>query len=127
MALEYELNENKASMSFEIYIEIDKALSPPFKKAINNAKSDKEKKLAEDTLRDTREAWEKLSLAIEKGVVTHIIDNMEIYGIKTEGDVNAKVEGKTKSVNQHAHHIDLKGIQNNVEFEQSNDGKGHVK
>ena len=52
---------------------------------------------------------------------------MEIYGIKTKGNVRAKVEGKTKSVNQHTHPIELKGIQYNVEFEQSNDGKGHIK
>ena len=61
--------------------------------------------LSEEDLKNLRKGWLKLSFAIASGVIKYITANMEIYGIKTKGEVQM----------------------NEVVFTQSNDGTGHVR
>ncbi|MHC4117214.1 MAG: hypothetical protein ACYSWO_06870 [Planctomycetota bacterium] len=116
-------------MTLSIYTEMDEQLSPPLKEAIDDAKSNDEKKSAQDALKDAREGWKKLSYAIAKGVIDHIKSNMEIYGVNTKGKVNTEVKGKTarSDPGNHQHSVALSGKQTEVVFTQSNDGTGHVK
>lgn len=85
--------------------------------------------LSEDDLSAMRESWRKMAYAIAKGVIEHIAANMEIYGIETQGDVNAAVTGNTgiSDPGSHLHSVSLSGEQSNVLFTQSNDGIGHVR
>jgi hypothetical protein len=73
------------------------------------------------------EGWQKLAYAIARGVIEHIMANMEVVGIQTQGNVNAPVQGNTSSVSGHQHGVNLAGVQNNLVFTQSNDGTGHIK
>ncbi|MBE9534496.1 MAG: hypothetical protein IMF03_05795 [Proteobacteria bacterium] len=130
MSLDYGTKpDTPAGMTLTVYTEIDSQLSPPLKDAINNAQSANEKKAAEDALKDARETWKKLSYAVAKGVIEHIMTNMEIRGIETQGNVNTTVEGKTDRADpgNHQHDVDLLGEQIDVVFTQSNDGTGRVK
>lgn len=121
--------DDETTMSHEIYKEINKELSPPLQVAIDNAKSDDEKKSAEDILTETRILWKNLSLAVAKGVINHIISNMEIKGIISQGNVNTSVSGNTDSAspNNHTHTVNLSGEEQDVIFKQNNDGTGLVK
>lgn len=90
--------------------------------------------LSEDDLNAMRQSWKKLSYAIAKGVIEHIIANMEIYGIQTQGDINTTVSGDTgealedlSDTYRHDHEVDLSGVQSSVLFTQSNDGTGRVR
>lgn len=116
-----------------IYTGMDKLLSPPLIEAVEAA-NEATKPAAEKALTEARLGWEKLSYAIAKGVVEHIIANMEIYDIQTQGDINTTVSGDTGEALEdlsdpyrHDHDVDLSGVQNNVLFTQSNDGTGHVR
>ena len=125
MGLDFGNKNATHGMSKAIYLEIDEQLSPPLQMAVNDATGETKKK-AQDALNEARDCWKKLSFAIAKGVVTHIISNMEISGIKTKGNIRATVSGNTSTANSHAHPVNLQGVQNNVEFEQSNSGTGLV-
>ena len=126
MGLDFGNKNATHGMSKAIYLEINEQLSPPLQTAVNDATGETKKK-AQEALNEARECWKKLSFAIAKGVVTHIISNMEISGIKTKGKVRATVSGNTSTDDTgHVHSINLKGDQNNVEFEQSNPGTGLV-
>jgi hypothetical protein len=88
--------------------------------------------LSEDDLNAMRQSWKKLSYAIAKGIVEHIIANMEIHSIQTSGNINTTVSGETDQAlgppYNHGHSlINSSGVQNNVLFTQSNDGTGHVR
>jgi DNA mismatch repair protein MutH len=61
--------------------------------------------LSAETRSQLRESWKKLAYAIARGVIEHIMANMEVVGIQTQGNVNASV----------------------LVFTQSNDGTGHIK
>jgi len=74
-----------------------------------------------------RESWQKLAYAIARGVIEHLMANMEVVGIQSQGNVNAPVQGNTSLVSGHQHGVNLAGVQNNVVFTQSNDGIGHIK
>lgn|SRR5215813_4986791 len=74
-----------------------------------------------------RESWQKLAYAIARGVIEHLMANMEVVGIQSQGNVNAPVQGNTSLVSGHQHGVNLAGVQNNVVFTQSNDGTGHIK
>lgn len=119
-------------MTLAIYTEMDNQLSPPLIDAVDNAQSDEERDAAEKALNDARNTWKKISYAIAKGVVEHIIANMEIYGIQTQGEIDTAVSGETdqalESPYKHGHSlIHSSGEQENVVFTQSNDGTGHVR
>lgn len=84
--------------------------------------------VSEEARSKLRESWKKLSYAIAKGVIEHIVANMEIVGIQTRGNVNAPVQGNTSSVNNHQHGVTLAAVQNNATFTQRpDDTTGHVK
>lgn len=130
MSLQYGDSPDKPEeMTLAVYTEMDNQLSPPLKEAIKEAKEDFEKKAAEKALEDARESWKKLAFAIARGVVEYIKSDMEIYGIETKGEINAKVNGYTERTNpgNHRHDVDLSVEPNSVELMQSNDGTGHVR
>jgi hypothetical protein len=114
-------------MSKAIFEELDNQLSPPLQdaidKAIGNAKYE-----AQKALEKARKSWQKLAYAIAKGVIDHILLNMEIVGIKTSGDVMTTVAGNTTpaSFDNHQHTVSGTGVQLALGFAQSNDGPGHV-
>ena len=83
--------------------------------------------LSEEARSQLRESWQKLAYAIARGVIEHIMANMEVVGIQTQGNVNAPVQGNTSLVSGHQHGVNLAGVQNNLVFTQSNDGTGHIK
>jgi hypothetical protein len=112
MSLEYgKYPAVPVGMSASIYTEIDIQLSPPLKEAINKAESDDEKESAQLALETARETWKKISYAVAKGVIDHLITNMEIFGVETKGDIETSVSGKTET----------------VIFTQSNDGTGLIR
>lgn len=71
-------------------------------------------KLKPQDLENIRNSWRKLAFAIAKGVIDHITSNMEIYGVQTQGNVKAAIQGNA-------------AVQNNVVFTQNNDGTGRVR
>jgi hypothetical protein len=83
--------------------------------------------LSEEARSRLRESWKKLAYAIARGVIEHIMTNMEVVGIQTQGNVSAPVQGNTSLVSGHQHGVNLTGEQNNLVFTQSNDGTGHIK
>lgn len=85
--------------------------------------------ISEDKRVLIRESWKKLSFAIATGVINHILSNMEIIDIKTQGNISANVSGQTGLTlpGPHQHSISLSAIQNTVVFTQSNDGIEHVR
>lgn len=117
-----------SGMSLAIYKEVDKQLSPPLKKAVDEAKGNAKPK-AQEALDEARKGWQKLSYCIAKGVIEHIISNMEIYGITAKGNVNASVSGNTGAQipGPHVHTVSLTGVQNTIVFTQNNDGTGRVR
>jgi len=80
-------------------------------------------------LDNVRPSWQKLAFAIATGVIEHITANVEIFGIQTQGNVNATVQGNTGLANpgNHQHNVNLSGQANNIVFTQNNDGTGHVR
>lgn len=42
-----------------------------------------------------RDGWRKLAHAIATGVVTHLLENLELSGVQTRGDVSVAVSGST--------------------------------
>ncbi len=106
-------------MAKSIYTAIDAELRPPME--ADNVK--------QDVIEESQEAWKTLASAIAKGVIEHILSNMEIYGIQTQGNISATVSGNTGTAapNNHQHSVNLLGLQNSIVFKQSNDGTGHVK
>lgn len=88
-------------MTKAIYDQMNVILSPPLS---NLPSADLEK---------IRDSWKQLAFAISKGVIDHIMANIEIKGVQTTGNVSAAVSGSTAT-------------QNGVVFTQSNDGTGRV-
>jgi hypothetical protein len=121
--------KNPEGMTLTIYNEMDKQLSPPLSTAIADAKSDEEKKAAEDALTSARDSWKKLAYAIATGVVDYLKANLEIVMVKTVGNVNASVNDQTGSggIDGHVHNVSLSAVQFNVIFTQNNDGTGLVR
>ena len=83
--------------------------------------------VSEEVRSQLRESWKKLAYAIARGVIEHIMTNMEVVGIQTQGNVNAPVQGNTSLVSGHEHGVNLAGVQNSLVFTQSNDGTGHIR
>ena len=87
--------------------------------------------LSEEQRTPIRASWKKMAYAIAKGVIEHIVSNMEVYGITTQGDVSTTVEGNSASAlpipNDHSHSISLSGVASDVVFTQNNDGTGLVR
>lgn len=117
-----------SGMSKAIYDQVDALLSPPLKKAVDDASGDAKPK-AQEALDAARDGWKKLSFAIATGVINHITANMEVRGVQTQGNINASVSGSTGATppGPHVHSVGLAATQNAVTFTQSNDGAGRVR
>lgn len=128
MALDPGTVNADSGMSLAIYEKLNFYLSPPLQKAVDEAEGEA-KVAAQEALDGAREGWKKLSYSIAFGVIEYIKVNMEIVGIKTQGDVDTTVKGETGLADpgNHKHTLDLTGQQIGVEFIQSNDGMGHIK
>jgi hypothetical protein len=121
MLLNFGSEEADAGMSQAIYQELDRLLSPPLQAVVGDPNA------VQAALDGARTGWKKLSYAIAKGVIEHLMANMEIVGIQTRGNVNVPVSGNTNVVSGHQHSVSISGVQNNVVFTQSNDGTGHIR
>jgi hypothetical protein len=128
MALAIGSETADAGMSQAIYQELDKQLSPPLQKAVDEAAGDA-KGAAQKALDGARESWQKLSFCVAQGVINHLIAHMEIVGIQTGGNVNAAGQGQTALADpgHHQHNVNLSATQNSLVFTQSNDGVGHIR
>lgn len=100
------------SMSYLIYNELNQLLSPPLQAS-----------MSAEQLDEVRTGWKKLDYAIAKGVIEHLKNNLEVYGIETRGDLT--ITGNTGTTSDHLHALNLSIPQ--VSFNQSNEGTGHVK
>jgi hypothetical protein len=129
MALEIGSESADSGMSLLIYRELERLLSPPLLKAIAEAETGEQRAKSEEALAEARVGWKKISYAIAKGVIDHVISNMEVFGIETKGDIGTSVKGKTETVPgfEHQHDVDLEGKQKDVVFFQSNDGTGLIR
>jgi len=129
MALEIGSENADSGMSLLIYIEMDRLLSPPLLKAIEEAKTEEQRAKYKEALAEARTGWKKISYAIAKGVIDHVISNMEVFSIETKGDIETSVKGKTETVPgfEHQHDVDLEGKQKDLVFVQSNDGTGLIR
>lgn len=72
-----------SGMSAAIYAQIQANLEPDLG---DMADADKE---------PIRDGWRKLAHAIATGVVQHLLDNLEVAGVQTRGDVAVAVSGGT--------------------------------
>jgi hypothetical protein len=117
-----------AGMSKAIYDQVNLLLSPPLQKAVDDATGDA-KVQAQQVLDAAREGWKKLAFAVATGVVTHLLSNLEVAGVRCQGSVSAAVSGQTGAANPgpHPHAVNLTATQNAVSFTQSNDGTGRVR
>lgn len=101
MALQIGPKTATSGMTKAIYDQMNGVLSPPLSG------------LPPAELEKIRDSWKQLAFAISKGVIDHIMANIEIKGVQTRGDVSATVSGGTAA-------------QTGVVFTQSNDGTGRV-
>lgn len=113
MALTIGSEDAENGMSLAVYTEMDRLLSPPLQAMVDEADGEARVK-AQEALDGAREGWKKLAFAIASGVITHLLENMEISGVTTQGDVTVAVQGNT-------------GRATNVEFVQNNDGTGLIR
>ncbi|HZF20328.1 MAG TPA: hypothetical protein VE008_11550 [Burkholderiales bacterium] len=76
-----------------------------------------------------RDTWKKTAFAVAKGVIDHIVANVEIFGVSCQGNISASVNGNTGATppGPHLHTVSLTGTQSNVVFTQNNDGVGRVR
>ncbi len=105
-----------SGMSKAIFDQLNTILSPP----LNGTST--------EDMETIRDSWRSLAFAIATGVIEHIKSNIEIFGIKTKGEVDTNVSGITAVAEpgNHFHSVALSGEQSDVIFTQSNDGTGHV-
>ena len=123
-------NENAdAGMSQAIYLEMDKLLSPPLQKAVEDAKEPDVKAAAQKALDEARKGWKKLAFSIASGVIRYITANMEVFGVTAKGNVTTAVTGNTNRSDpgNHLHEINFSCTANDVIFTQNNDGTGRVR
>ncbi|GAA4095431.1 hypothetical protein [Actinomadura miaoliensis] len=128
MALQAGTVHADSGMSKEIYDLLDRLLSPPLQKAVDDATGEAKVK-AQQALDAARDGWRKLAFAVARGVIGHIVANMEVAGVQTKGDVAASVSGSTGPAppGPHPHTVALTATQSGVTFVQSNDGTGRVR
>jgi hypothetical protein len=75
--------------------------------------------MSEEDKEPIRDSWRKLAHGIATGVVQHLLDNLELTGVQTRGNVSVTVSGSTALVSGHQHGAGtLSGAQNNVTFTQ---------
>ncbi len=122
MALQIGPVTASSGMSQAIYAEMDQLLSPPLVDAVDQAEGDA-KEVAQNALDEPRIGWQKLSHAISKGVIEHLLANLEVHDVQTRGEVSVSVDGATAQNTPpplaHAHPIQGQtGTQSNVTFDQ---------
>ena len=78
MAMQIGDEQAGSGMTKDIYDQIDQIMKPTIPPA---------------SLEEARKGWKRLALAIASGVITHIKNNMEISGIRAQGDVTTTVTG----------------------------------
>jgi hypothetical protein len=121
MPLKYGNLTNLEGMSLGIYEAMDEELSKYLVQAIQEVEEhgeDKTAEMLEKALDNARDNWKKLAYCIAKGVVDHIVSNMEIKDIKIVESV--KVSGSTKP-NQssgyvHQHQVDIVASNSDLTF-----------
>jgi hypothetical protein len=113
MALQIGTPAATGGMAAAIFDEVDTQLSPPLEKAVEEA-SDAARPGAQAALDAAREGWRKLAFAVATGVVEHLLDSLEVVGVRTGGAVSAPV----------VNHV---AVQSGVVFVQTNDGPGRVR
>ncbi|MDN3522556.1 hypothetical protein [Halomonas ramblicola] len=125
MSLDYGDITASSGMSQAIYLQMDALLSPPLQQAVDEAEKEEVRAAAQEALDKAREGWRKLSYAIARGVVEHLIGHLEIDGVRTRGTVNIRVTGDTEPADGHRHGVDL-GDGDTATFDQINGGTGLV-
>ncbi|MBP2326536.1 hypothetical protein JOF56_006921 [Kibdelosporangium banguiense] len=127
MSLTIGTPEANAGMSQAIFAQLDALLSPPLQAAVDNA-TDPAKPGAQQALDAARDGWRKLAFAIAKGVIDHLVSNMEINGVTVSGTVNVPVSGNTGTAapNAHFHSVAITPAVA-VALSQNNNGTGRVK
>ncbi|RZI53868.1 MAG: hypothetical protein EOP16_00540 [Pseudonocardia sp.] len=115
-------------MAGDIYVQLERALSPPMQKAVDEA-ADEAKATAERSLVAAREGWKKLAFAIAHGVITHLLANMEVVGIDVSGSITATVTGESAvaAPGAHKHGIELTAIQPMATFHQNPNHSGTIR
>ncbi|MGK5110669.1 MULTISPECIES: hypothetical protein [unclassified Geodermatophilus] len=113
MALTVGTQDADRGLSKAVYDQLDALLSPPLQQAVEAA-SGPAKEAAQQALEGARSGWRKLAFAIATGVVTHLLDNLEVTGVRTGGNVVAQVSGQV-------------AVQNGVVLAQVNGGTGLVR
>ena len=96
-----------------VYDQLDALLAPSLQKSVDEA-TPEARPAAQQALDAARDGWKKLAFAVASGVVGHLVDNLEVIGVQTAGNVAAAVSGQV-------------AVQNGVVFTQSNNGTGHVR
>lgn len=116
----------REGMTQSIYEQMDTMLSPPLQKLVDDAETPEEKTQAEDTLAQARHGWEKTAFAVAKGVIDHLVSNMEVHSIESMIDDNdLEVNGSTGSTGSHQHTVNIP-VTGSLTMQQKNDGTGHV-
>ncbi len=96
-----------------VYDQLDALLALPLQKSVDEATAEA-RPAAQQALDAARDGWKKLAFAVASGVVRHLVDNLEVTGVQTGGNVTAVVSGQV-------------AVQNGVVFTQTNSGTGHVR
>jgi hypothetical protein len=127
MALTIGSTDADAGMSNAIFVQLDALLSPPLQDAVDNA-SDAVRPGAQAALDAARVGWRRLAYAIAKGVVDHLVGNLEVGGITVSGTVSVPVSGNTGTAapSAHFHSVSITPVPT-VSLTQNNDGVGRVR
>lgn len=98
---------------------------------LNLMTQEEKDKLKPEELEAIRNAWKKLAYSISQGLTKYLVDNLEIFDVKTKGTISPSVSGDTgvmvPSGANHVHNVNLTGAQADVVFTQSNNGTGRVR
>jgi hypothetical protein len=115
-------------MSAAIFTQLDRLLSPALLAAVEAASGEAKAK-AQEALDTARDQWRGLAFAIATGVVSHLLSNLEVVGVRTRGDVSASGSGNTGALppGPHAHPFTVTATQAGLVLVQSNDGTGRIR
>jgi len=127
MALSAGTVDADSGMALAIFTQFDQLLSPPLQAAVDGASAEA-KPAAQAALDAARGGWRKLAFAVAKGVVEHLVSNLEISGVTVSGSVSLPVNGNTGSTAAPTAHTHTVGITPaaTVTLTQNNGGTGRV-
>jgi len=114
-------------LSRAIFTQLDLLLSPPLQAGVDSA-SDEAKPGAQAALDAARGGWRNLAFAVAKGVVDHLVDNLEINDVSVQGSVSVPVAGSTGAAAPalHTHTVGITPTIT-VTLAQNNSGTGRVR